>query len=168
MLECKDIDLFYGSSQALRSVSMKAEIGKVTCVLGRNGVGKTSLIRAICGQLPIANGSVSWDGQDVTSMPAYSRAAAGIALVPQGREIFPLLTVEENLKIGFAALPKKDRKISPEIFEMFPVLESMLSRRGGYLSGRGFPGFAAQDLAGSACGNRHWRQVRPTGAGRRA
>jgi urea transport system ATP-binding protein len=135
MLECKDIDLFYGSSQALRRVSMSAEIGKVTCVLGRNGVGKTSLIRAITGQIPVTSGSVTWKGQDVTSMPAYARAAAGIALVPQGREIFPLLTVEENLKISFAALKPKDRRISPEIFEMFPVLETMLGRRGGDLSG---------------------------------
>ena len=113
---------------------MSAEIGKVTCVLGRNGVGKTSLIRAITGQLPVSGGTVNWNGQDVTTMPAYARAAAGMALVPQGREIFPLLTVEENLKTGFAALKAKDRHISPEIFEMFPVLETMLDRRGGDLS----------------------------------
>jgi urea transport system ATP-binding protein len=135
MLECKDINLFYGSSQALRGVSMKAEIGKVTCVLGRNGVGKTSLMRAIAGQVSPRGGSIAWDGKDITALPAYVRASSGIALVPQGREIFPLLTVEENLKSGFAALPKKDRAIPADIYELFPVLKSMLGRRGGDLSG---------------------------------
>jgi urea transport system ATP-binding protein len=135
MLECKDINLFYGSSQALRGVSMKAEIGKVTCVLGRNGVGKTSLMRAIAGQVSPRGGSIAWDGKDITALPAYARASSGIGLVPQGREIFPLLTVEENLKSGFAALPKKDRAIPADIYELFPVLKSMLGRRGGDLSG---------------------------------
>jgi urea transport system ATP-binding protein len=135
MLECSDIDLFYGSSQALRGVSMKAEIGKVTCVLGRNGVGKTSLIRAVAGQVGVAGGNVFWQNQDITHMPAHARASAGVALVPQGREVFSLLTVEENLKTGFAALPPKEREISPEIYELFPVLKSMLGRRGGDLSG---------------------------------
>ncbi len=135
MLECKDINLYYGSSQALRGVSMSAQIGKVTCVLGRNGVGKTSLMRAIAGQVAPRSGSIAWDGKEITGMPSYSRASSGIALVPQGREIFPLLTVEENLKSGFAAVPKKDRTIPTEIFELFPVLKSMLGRRGGDLSG---------------------------------
>jgi len=135
MLTCKDINLYYGSSQALRGVSLSAEIGKVTCVLGRNGVGKTSLMRAIAGQVSPRSGSITWDDKEITGMPAYARAAAGIALVPQGREIFPLLTVEENLKSGFAALPKKERVIPPEIYDLFPVLKSMLGRRGGDLSG---------------------------------
>ncbi|MEN3977080.1 urea ABC transporter ATP-binding subunit UrtE [Emcibacter sp. SYSU 3D8] len=135
MLDCRDINLFYGSSQALRGVSMTAEIGKVTCVLGRNGVGKTSLIRAIAGQVNPRSGSIAWDGKEITGMAAYARAASGIALVPQGREIFPLLTVEENLKSGFAAVPKTERTIPPEIYDLFPVLKSMLGRRGGDLSG---------------------------------
>ena len=135
MLECRNINLFYGSSQALRSVAMTAEIGKVTCVLGRNGVGKTSLIRAITGQVAPSSGSIHWQGRDITKTAAYNRASSGIALVPQGREIFPLLTVEENLKASFAAVPKDQRAISDEIFELFPVLESMLGRRGGDLSG---------------------------------
>ncbi|MFN3233615.1 MAG: urea ABC transporter ATP-binding subunit UrtE [Alphaproteobacteria bacterium] len=135
MLVCRDIDLFYGSSQALRQVSMQAEVGKVTCVLGRNGVGKTSLIRAIAGQVAPAKGQVIWNDRDITKAPAYSRAAAGVALVPQGREIFPLLTVEENLRTSFAAVPTKQREILPEIYDLFPVLESMLGRRGGDLSG---------------------------------
>ncbi len=135
MLTCKDINLYYGSSQALRGVSMAAEIGKVTCVLGRNGVGKTSLMRAIAGQVSPRSGSIVWGDKEITGMPAYARAASGIALVPQGREIFPLLTVEENLKSGFAALPKKERMIPPEIYDLFPVLKSMLGRRGGDLSG---------------------------------
>ena len=135
MLKCHNIDLFYGSSQALRSVSITANVGKVTCILGRNGVGKTSLIRAIAGQITPSSGSITWQGKDITAAPAFTRASEGIALVPQGREIFPLLTVEENLKSGFAALPPIQRKISSEIYELFPVLESMLGRRGGDLSG---------------------------------
>lgn len=135
MLDCQNINLFYGSSQALRDVSMTAEIGKVTCILGRNGVGKTSLIRTIAGQVAPSSGSVNWQGQDITKMASYNRASSGIALVPQGREIFPLLTVEENMKASFAALPKKERFISDEIYDLFPVLQSMLGRRGGDLSG---------------------------------
>jgi urea transport system ATP-binding protein len=135
MLVCSDINLFYGSSQALRGVSMTAEIGKVTCVLGRNGVGKTSLMRAIAGQVAPRSGSIVWNDKEITGMPAYARASSGVALVPQGREIFPLLTVEENLKSGFAALPAKERAISDEIYTLFPVLKSMLARRGGDLSG---------------------------------
>ena len=135
MLECKNIDLLYGSSQALRGVSMQAEIGKVTCVLGRNGVGKTSLIRTITGQVAPSAGSVHWQGKDITKDPSHSRASSGIALVPQGREIFPLLTVEENLQASFAAVSSEHRSISREIFDLFPVLESMLGRRGGDLSG---------------------------------
>jgi urea transport system ATP-binding protein len=135
MLEAKNVDVFYGASQALRRVSLTAEQGKVTCVMGRNGVGKTTLIRAIVGQQPVRDGAILYDGKDITGLPAYQRARQGIAFVPQGREIFPLLTVEENLKSGYAAIPAAARKISDEIFELFPVLKSMLGRRGGDLSG---------------------------------
>jgi urea transport system ATP-binding protein len=135
MLAVEGIDLFYGASQALRSVSLTVENNAITCVLGRNGVGKTSLLRAIVGQQAIAGGSVLWDGEDITRLPAHARAARGIAFVPQGREIFPLLTVEENLKTGYAAVARSLRHIPDEIFELFPVLRDMLARRGGDLSG---------------------------------
>ncbi len=102
MLTVQNVNLFYGAAQALRSVSLTANIGRVTCLLGRNGVGKTSLLRAICGLQPIASGSIPLDGQDVSRLPPYDRARRGVALVPQGREIFPLLTVKENLETGFA------------------------------------------------------------------
>ena len=104
MLEVDNISLYYGAAQALRGVSLKAEPGKVTCVLGRNGVGKTSLLRALVGQHAISSGSIKFDGADLGAMRPYERARRGIAFVPQGREIFPLLTVEENLKTGFAAI----------------------------------------------------------------
>jgi urea transport system ATP-binding protein len=135
MLEAKTIDLHYGAAQALRSVSLVAEPGKVTCVLGRNGVGKTSLLDALAGQQPISRGSISFDGHDITSLKSSDRARRGIAYVPQGREIFPLLTVEENLKTGFAPLKREDRTIPDDVFALFPVLNSMLGRRGGDLSG---------------------------------
>ncbi len=135
MLKVDEIDLFYGAAQALRGVSTKAEIGAITCVLGRNGVGKTSLMRAIVGQQPITKGSITWEGKDLGRMPPYDRARAGIAFVPQGREIFPLLTVEENLQSGFACLPRGERTIPDEVFELFPVLADMMRRRGGDLSG---------------------------------
>tara|TARA_B100000513_G_C11881174_1_gene179296 strand:- start:190 stop:1008 length:819 start_codon:yes stop_codon:yes gene_type:complete len=135
MLEVKNVNLFYGAAQALRGVSMKAEVGKVTCVLGRNGVGKTSLLRAIVGHHPIADGDILWDDSSINGLPSFDRARRGIAYVPQGREIFPLLTVQENLETGFAGLPSKMRFIPEEVFELFPVLKTMMKRRGGDLSG---------------------------------
>jgi urea transport system ATP-binding protein len=108
MLEAKSIDLHYGAAQALRGVSLHAQPGEVTCVLGRNGVGKTSLLRALVGQHPISSGSIEWEEKDITNLKPYERARRGIAYVPQGREIFPLLTVEENLKTGFAPLARRD------------------------------------------------------------
>jgi urea transport system ATP-binding protein len=135
MLNVENIDLFYGASQALRGVSITAEKAAVSCVLGRNGVGKTSLLRAIAGQHPVKRGRVVWEEEDITSLAPYERAARGIAFVPQGREIFPLLTVEENLKTGFAAVPRSLRHVPDEIFDLFPVLRDMLGRRGGDLSG---------------------------------
>ncbi len=135
MLKARDIDLFYGASHVLRGVSLTAELGKVTCVLGRNGVGKTSLIRAISGLASTTGGSLLFNGQDVTRLGPAERAKRGIALVPQGREIFAQLTVAENLKTGFAVLPRAERHIPEEIFDLFPVLKSMLKRRGGDLSG---------------------------------
>src|SRR5258708_9687620 len=135
MLEAKTIDLHYGAAQALRSVSLIAEPGKVTCVLGRNGVGKTSLLDALAGQQPISKGTITFDGADITRLKPSDRARRGIAYVPQGREIFPLLTVEENLKTGFAPLKREDRTIPDDVFSLFPILNTMLGRRGGDLSG---------------------------------
>jgi urea transport system ATP-binding protein len=135
MLEVKSIDIFYGASRAVSEVSVAAEAGQVTCILGRNGVGKTSLIKAIAGLQPIKAGAIYFDGEDITKLGTAQRARKGIALVPQGREIFATLTVEENLKTGYACLPRATRHIPDEIFELFPVLKNMLSRRGGDLSG---------------------------------
>ena len=135
MLKVDQIDLHYGAAQALRGVSLSACVGQVTCVLGRNGVGKTSLLRAIVGQQAVSAGQIAWQDRDITSLPQYMRARNGIAIVPQGREIFPLLTVRENLETGFAAAGHPNRFIPDEIFELFPVLRDMLGRRGGDLSG---------------------------------
>ena len=135
MLKVENINLYYGASQVLKSVSMSAMKGQVTCVLGRNGVGKSSLMRGVVGQTPIRDGAIMWEDKDISRMGAADRARAGIAVVPQGREIFPLLTVEENLKTGFGMLPRSDRTIPEEVFTLFPVLKDMLGRRGGDLSG---------------------------------
>jgi urea transport system ATP-binding protein len=135
MLSVENIDLYYGASHILRRVNVTAEIGKVTCVLGRNGVGKTSLMRAIFGLQAIRGGRIVWEGDDLASLKPHQRARRGLALVPQGREIFPRLTVLENLQTGLAPLPAGKREIPDEIFTLFPVLKSMLGRRGGDLSG---------------------------------
>lgn len=135
MLTVKNIDLFYGASQALWDVSLSAAQGAVTCILGRNGVGKTSLLRAVAGQQQTKGGQILLADEDISHLPPHARSRRGIAYVPQGREIFPLLTVAENLRTGFAPLKKSERTIPGEIFELFPVLYEMMGRRGGDLSG---------------------------------
>jgi urea transport system ATP-binding protein len=135
MLAAENIDLYYGASHILRQVNVVAEKGTITCVLGRNGVGKTSLMRAIIGLQPIRAGRITWEGKDITGLRPHERARRGVALVPQGREIFPRLTVQENLETGLAPLPRRRRRIPDEIFSLFPVLRDMLRRRGGDLSG---------------------------------
>jgi urea transport system ATP-binding protein len=135
ILSVENLSLHYGAAPALRGVSVTAALGEVTCVLGRNGVGKTSLLRAIAGQRPVSGGAIRFDDQEITRLKPFERAARGIAYVPQGREIFPLLTVRENLETGFAPVRRGDRRIPEEVFELFPVLTSMLGRRGGDLSG---------------------------------
>ncbi|MCX8281492.1 urea ABC transporter ATP-binding subunit UrtE [Phyllobacterium sp. 0TCS1.6C] len=135
MLAVDNIGLHYGAAQALRGVSLTAAPGRITCVLGRNGVGKTSLLRAITGQHMTSSGSISLDGRPIDGLAPYSRARRGIGYVPQGREIFPLLSVKENLETGFAQLARRDRTIPDDVFSLFPVLHSMMARRGGDLSG---------------------------------
>ncbi|WP_187971853.1 urea ABC transporter ATP-binding subunit UrtE [Aquibium microcysteis] len=135
MLTVKDATLHYGAAQALRGVSLTAKEAKITCVLGRNGVGKTSLMRAIVGHHRLSSGEIAFEGKALDRSAAYDRARSGIAFVPQGREIFPLLSVRENLETGFAPLKRADRHVPDHVFELFPVLKSMLSRRGGDLSG---------------------------------
>lgn len=135
MLSVENINLHYGAAQALRGISLNAEMGKITCVLGRNGVGKSSLLRAVTGQHAISGGAITFDGESLNGLAPYQRAKRGVGYVPQGREIFPLLTVQENLESGYAPLPRMERFIPDDIFSLFPVLQSMLSRRGGDLSG---------------------------------
>ena len=134
MLNIQNVNQYYGGSHILRDVSMQATQGKVTVVLGRNGVGKTTLLKSMMGLIPIKTGSISLDGQDITRATPYQRARAGIGFVPQGREIFARLTVEENLEMGLAT-QKAGAPVPPELYELFPVLKQMLKRRGGDLSG---------------------------------
>ncbi|HEY4201151.1 MAG TPA: urea ABC transporter ATP-binding subunit UrtE [Devosiaceae bacterium] len=135
MLSIRNVDLFYGAAQALRGVSIEAKPQKITAVLGRNGVGKSSTMRAITGINSVASGDIVFDNAVLKKAPPYKRARLGLGYVPQGREIFPLLTVRENLETGFAGLKRADRNIPDAVFELFPVLKSMLKRRGGDLSG---------------------------------
>ena len=135
MLNVNDLTLHYGHSKILNGISMTAQTGEITCVMGPNGVGKTSLIKAISGTHPRSGGTVALDGEDLSVLPAHQLAQKGVAIVPQGRDIFPLLTVKENLETGFACLPKDQHVIPDEIYELFPVLKQMTARRGGDLSG---------------------------------
>jgi urea transport system ATP-binding protein len=135
MLEVKQLNVSYGASQALYDVDFHADLGEISCVLGRNGVGKTSLVRAIAGRHIASSGQILWNTAEIRQLDPAARAQQGIAYVPQGREIFARLTVAENLEIAFAAAPKGQRFIPDEIFALFPVLEQMLGRRGGDLSG---------------------------------
>jgi urea transport system ATP-binding protein len=134
MLTVERLDQFYGGSHILRGVSFEVAPGEVTAVLGRNGVGKSTLLRAVMGLIPVASGRIAFDETDLTRAPPHRRVRAGIGYVPQGREIFPRLTVEENLLTGLASRPK-GTQIPERVFTLFPVLRSMLRRRGGDLSG---------------------------------
>ena len=135
MLTVSNLTLRYGQSQILHAITLQAEKGKVTAVMGTNGVGKTSLLKAIAGRHPFSGGQVVLDGADLGHPSAFDAARAGIAYVPQGREVFPLMSVMENLETGFACLPPDQRHIPPQIFQLFPVLAQMKDRRGGDLSG---------------------------------
>ncbi len=134
MLKVKNVNQYYGGSHILRDVSLEAHLGKVTVVLGRNGVGKTTLLKSLMGLVSIKNGSIEFDGKAIQDVTPYNRARAGIGFVPQGREIFARLTVEENLAMGLA-YKSASTPVPPELYELFPVLEQMLKRRGGDLSG---------------------------------
>jgi urea transport system ATP-binding protein len=134
MLTVSNLNQYYGGSHILRNLSFEVPMGKVTTLLGRNGVGKTTLLKTLVGLVPAASGSVTFGDADITRMPSYRRVGQGIGYVPQGREIFPRLTVEENLQMGLATRPRGEA-VPPRIFEMFPVLKTMMRRRGGDLSG---------------------------------
>jgi urea transport system ATP-binding protein len=134
MLEVEDIDQYYGGSHILRRVSLRAEQGEVTVVLGRNGVGKTTLLKCLMGLVPLKRGRIRLDGADIARATPYERARLGIGYVPQGREIFGRLSVEDNLRLGLAVKPA-GTPIPAALFELFPVLKTMLARRGGDLSG---------------------------------
>ena len=134
MLTIKGLNQYYGGSHILRDVSFEVPMGACTAVLGRNGVGKTTLLKCLVGLVPLRSGTLTFAGRDIAALPPYARARLGIGYVPQGREIFPRLTVEENLLMGLATQPR-GAKIPPRIFDMFPVLKDMLQRRGGDLSG---------------------------------
>ena len=135
MLIVKSLNLNYGASQALRGVNLSAKEGEVTCIVGKNGVGKTTLLNAIMGLERISAGEIFIGGSPIGREPAYARSRRGLALVPQGRDIFSQLTVEENLRIGLSGLPRSEKKIPPDLFQYFPVLSDMLHRKGGDLSG---------------------------------
>lgn len=134
-LTIKSIDLHYGAAQALKAITIECKPERITAVLGRNGVGKSSTLRAVTGINNVSSGEIVFDNDILRKAPPYKRARMGIGYVPQGREIFPLLTVKENLETGYAGLKYADRDIPGFIFDLFPVLQSMLGRRGGDLSG---------------------------------
>jgi urea transport system ATP-binding protein len=134
VLTISGLNQYYGGSHTLRDIAFDVPSGAVTAVLGRNGVGKSTLLKCLAGLLPVRSGAISFDGVDVTKLPPHARARLGLGYVPQGREIFPRLTVEENLKLGLATKPS-GTPVPQRIFEMFPVLAGMLHRRGGDLSG---------------------------------
>lgn len=135
MLRTEALTLHYGGAQILHGVTMAADTGRVTCVMGVNGAGKTSLLKAIAGSHRKIGGVVTLDGEDISRVTPQARARRGVGYVPQGRMIFPLLTVQENLETGFACLPAGERRVPEVMFELFPVLKEMRSRRGGDLSG---------------------------------
>ncbi|RKU01369.1 urea ABC transporter ATP-binding subunit UrtE [Burkholderia sp. Nafp2/4-1b] len=134
MLKIDALNQYYGGSHILRNVTLAADDGKLTVLLGRNGVGKSTLLRCLMGVVAAKSGSVSWRGTPLGALPPYARVAAGLAYVPQGRDIFPRLTVEENLLVG-AASRKAPSKVPDRIYDLFPVLKDMRARRGGDLSG---------------------------------
>lgn len=136
MLQVNELDQFYGGSHILRGLSFEAQVGEITCLLGRNGVGKTTLLKCLMGLVPLKNGSISWEGKNISHQLTHQRVKGGIAYVPQGREIFPRLTVEENILLGLSRFPSSQSKSVPEhIYHLFPVLQEMRHRRGGDLSG---------------------------------
>ena len=135
MLKISNINLHYGSSQILYNISLSAATGEITCLMGSNGVGKTSLLKVLSGNHPSSSGDYFLNNNNVTNFRAHQLASLGVGYVPQGRFIFPLLTVEENLMSGFSVLKKEDQFIPNEIYELFPILKKMLSRKGGDLSG---------------------------------
>ncbi|AQW31266.1 urea ABC transporter ATP-binding subunit UrtE [Ralstonia syzygii subsp. celebesensis] len=134
MLQIQQLNQYYGGSHILRNVSFEVPAGKLTTLLGRNGVGKTTLLKCLMGVLPAASGTIDWEGRSIQKLPAYERVSQGLAYVPQGREIFPRLTVEENLLIG-AAAKRAPSRVPDSIYALFPVLKEMKGRRGGDLSG---------------------------------
>jgi urea transport system ATP-binding protein len=135
MIETQGLTLHYGGSQILHGIDFQARAGEVTCIMGTNGVGKTSFLKALAGTHPRSGGTVTLDGEALGRLRPQDMAARGLSVVPQGRMIFPLLTVQENLETAFAVLPKAERRIADEVYELFPVLKQMLRRRGGDLSG---------------------------------
>ncbi|WP_323042705.1 urea ABC transporter ATP-binding subunit UrtE [Gemmobacter sp.] len=135
MIRTENLTLHYGGSQILHGISMKAKAGEVTCVMGTNGVGKTSLLKALAGTHPRSGGKVIMEGRDLPILRPQDMARQGLAVVPQGRMIFPLLSVRENMETAYALLPRSEHRIPDEIFELFPILKDFLHRRGGDLSG---------------------------------
>ena len=135
LLHIRGLNQSYGGSHTLWDIDLDVAVGTRLCLMGRNGMGKTTLLKCLMGLIPITSGEIKFDGSDLRVLPAESRARLGIGYVPQGRDIFPQLTVEENLQVGLGARPDGGRNIPARVFELFPVLKQMLQRRGGDLSG---------------------------------